>query len=138
VAPFLLEHHWPLWASAGVVRATTPTVNATGAARATTPTVNAIEVAARTNFRIRAWANCAFELGIIASFVGYRHDARPDCTTISGDYLVGEEEIPLPQMRKELPGFELTTAAETGIRRYLFRVFANLHARCRHDPTCVI
>ena len=72
LTPFLLEHQGLLWASAGADKATTPTVNATGAASAITTTVNVIAVAGRTNFRIRAWAICAFEPGIIASLVRYR------------------------------------------------------------------
>ena len=45
----------------------------------------------------RANANRAFEFCIIASFLRNRHDARLECTTISGDHLGDDEESPLPK-----------------------------------------
>ena len=42
----------------------------------------------------RANANRAFGFCIIASFLRYRHNARSECTTISGDYLGEDEDSP--------------------------------------------
>jgi hypothetical protein len=58
---------------------------------------------ARSAGTSRANANRAFGVCIIASFFGYRHNARLECTTISGDHLAKDEESPLPQMRKIAP-----------------------------------
>jgi hypothetical protein len=48
----------------------------------------------------RANANRAFGVCIIASFFGYRHNARTECATISGVHLAKDEESPLLQMRE--------------------------------------
>jgi hypothetical protein len=72
----------------------------------------------------RANANRAFGVCIIASFFGYRHNARSECTTISGDHLAEDEESPLPQMRKVARlWIEISAAGDTEESRFLASFF---------------
>jgi len=80
----------------------------------------------------RANANRAFVVCIIASsFLGYRHNARLECTTISGDHLAEGEESPLSQMRKvALLRIDTLQPKTTKKAAFLFR-FLMIWIRCR-------
>jgi hypothetical protein len=72
----------------------------------------------------RANANRAFGFCIIASSFKDRHNAGLECTTISGDHLVGDEESPLPQMRKGARlWIEISAAGDTEESRFLVSIF---------------
>ena len=54
----------------------------------------------------RANATRTFGFCTVASSFKFRHNARLECTAMSGDHLVEDGESPLPRIRKVAPALD--------------------------------